>query len=152
MAFLILPEKFISSPQAVRTDLPTYHTSGWEGIVESLLHIKILPPVYSYIFLFWQPTPVILPGDFYGQRSLVGYSSWGCKELDTTERLTLSFLFFYFCARLLRTMLWKVPLASWKWWSRKLKKAGLWWFNLSEPLSHWINWLMPSFYKPWSYL
>jgi len=27
----------------------------------------------------------ILPGEFHGQRSLVGYSSWGHKELDTTE-------------------------------------------------------------------
>ena len=28
---------------------------------------------------------VFLPGKFLGQRSLVGYSPWGCKELDTTE-------------------------------------------------------------------
>ena len=32
-----------------------------------------------------QPTPVFLPGEFHGQRSLVGYSPWGRKELDTTE-------------------------------------------------------------------
>ena len=37
-----------------------------------------------------QPTPVFLPRKSHGQRSLVGYSPWGCKELDTTERLTLS--------------------------------------------------------------
>ena len=36
----------------------------------------------------WQPTPVLLPGEFHGQRSLLGYSPWACKELDTTERLT----------------------------------------------------------------
>ena len=35
----------------------------------------------------WQPTPVLLPGKFHGWRSLVGYSPWGRKELDTTERL-----------------------------------------------------------------
>ena len=40
----------------------------------------------------WQPTPVILPGEFHGQRSLEGYSPWGCKELNTTERLTPLFL------------------------------------------------------------
>ena len=34
------------------------------------------------------PTPVFLPGEFYGQRSLVGYSPWGCKESDMTQRLT----------------------------------------------------------------
>ena len=26
-----------------------------------------------------------LPGESHGQRSLVGYSPWGCKELDTSE-------------------------------------------------------------------
>ena len=35
------------------------------------------------------PTPVFSPGEFHGQKSLVGYSPWGCKESDTTERLTL---------------------------------------------------------------
>ena len=33
----------------------------------------------------WQPTLVFLPGELHGQRSLAGYSSWGLKELDTTE-------------------------------------------------------------------
>ena len=31
------------------------------------------------------PTPVFLPGDAHGQRSLAGYSPQGCKESDTTE-------------------------------------------------------------------
>ena len=34
-------------------------------------------------------TPVTLPGEFHGQRSLVGYSPSGHKESDTTKRLTL---------------------------------------------------------------
>ena len=33
----------------------------------------------------WQPTPVFLPGEFHGQRGLVGYSPWGHKESDMTE-------------------------------------------------------------------
>ena len=33
----------------------------------------------------WQPTPVFLPGESHGQRSLVGCSPWDRKELDTTE-------------------------------------------------------------------
>ena len=33
----------------------------------------------------WQPAPVFLSGEIYGQRSLVGYSPWGRKESDTTE-------------------------------------------------------------------
>ena len=35
----------------------------------------------------WQMTPVILPGKFHEQRSLVGYSPWGPKKLDMTEEL-----------------------------------------------------------------
>ena len=35
----------------------------------------------------WQPTPVFLPAKFHGGRNLVGYSPWGHKELDKTERL-----------------------------------------------------------------
>ena len=38
----------------------------------------------------WQPTPVFLPGESHGQRSLVGYSPWGHKELDMTELLSIS--------------------------------------------------------------
>ena len=33
----------------------------------------------------WQYTPVFLPGQSHGQKSLVGYSPWDCKESDTTE-------------------------------------------------------------------
>ena len=29
-----------------------------------------------------------MPGEFHGQRSLAGYSPWGLKEWDTTERLS----------------------------------------------------------------
>ena len=36
----------------------------------------------------WQPTPVSLPGETCGQRSLAGYSPWGHKESDMTEWLT----------------------------------------------------------------
>ena len=33
----------------------------------------------------WQPTPVFLPMEFHGQRSLVGYGPSSLKESDTTE-------------------------------------------------------------------
>ena len=38
----------------------------------------------------WQPTPVFLPGESHG---LMGCNPWGLKELDVTERLTLSLHF-----------------------------------------------------------
>jgi len=34
----------------------------------------------------WQPAPIFLPEKSHGQRRLVGYSPWGLKELDITER------------------------------------------------------------------
>ena len=52
----------------------------------------------------WQLTPVFLPRKFHGQRRLTGYSPWGCKESDTTERLSLwlfaelNVFFFFFLA------------------------------------------------------
>ena len=58
----------------------------------------------------WQPTPVFLPGKFNGQRSLIGYSPWDHKELDTTERLnsSSSFVWAYSIFKLtaLRCFLW----------------------------------------------
>ena len=38
----------------------------------------------------WLPTPVFLPGEFHGQRRLGGYSPWGYKESDMTERLSIA--------------------------------------------------------------
>ena len=35
------------------------------------------------------PTPGLLPGEVHGQRRLASYSTWGYKELDTTEPLTV---------------------------------------------------------------
>ena len=50
-------------------------------------------PIFAYLSgafwrRKWQPTPVLLPGESHGQRSLAGYSPWGRKELDMTEQLT----------------------------------------------------------------
>ena len=53
----------------------------------------------------WQPTLVLLPGKTLGRRSLVGYSPWGRKELDTTEWLHFHFQatqFLAFCYRIPR--------------------------------------------------
>ena len=54
----------------------------------------------------WQPTPVLLPGEFYVAWWATA-SSWGCKELDTTERLILSHLHFS-----LPKLLWKSSKTS----------------------------------------
>ena len=43
----------------------------------------------------WQPTPVFLPGESQEQRSLVGYSPWNFKELDTTESACMHWFLFF---------------------------------------------------------
>ena len=40
---------------------------------------------HIYALVKWQPTPVFLPGESQGQRSLVGCCLWGCTESDMTE-------------------------------------------------------------------
>ena len=41
---------------------------------------------YADNITLWQATPVFLPGESHGRRSLVGYSPW-VAELDTNEQL-----------------------------------------------------------------
>ena len=42
--------------------------------------------IWGTVRSLWQPTPVFLPGKSHKQRNQVGYSPWGCKELDKIER------------------------------------------------------------------
>ena len=58
----------------------------------------------------WQPTPVFLPGDSQGQRSLVGCRLWGRTELDTTEWLTLHLIILWHCLSL--GLEWKLTFCS----------------------------------------
>ena len=56
------------------------------------------PKIHSTIFIWrkkWWPTPVLLPGKSHGWRSLVGYSPWSRKELDTPERLQFTHFILY---------------------------------------------------------
>ena len=45
----------------------------------------------------WQPSPVFLPGEFHGQRNLVGYGPCSCKESDTAEvtEQPLTYIYLY---------------------------------------------------------
>ena len=55
----------------------------------------------------WQPTPVFLPGESHGRRSLVGYSPRGCKESDMTERLHFkNFVRYIYCKYFLSFYSW----------------------------------------------
>ena len=64
------------------------------SFLHSLTLTSIQDNVYSWVGKIpwrraWQPTPVFLPGEFHGQRSLAGGSPWGCKQSDTTEQLSV---------------------------------------------------------------
>ena len=60
------------------------HSLGWEDPLERE----------------WQPTPVLLPGEFHGQMILAGYSPWGWEGSNTTEYASfffLGYIFINFC-------------------------------------------------------
>ena len=64
-------------------------SSGW-------LAPASLPTIWGPIWRRkWQPTPIFLPRESHGQRSLAGYNPWVRKESDTSEQRTLHFSFFY---------------------------------------------------------
>jgi hypothetical protein len=70
----------------------------WKGKERIRIWFKKLFPCHNLYIKIpwrrkWQPTPVLLPGKSHGQRSLVGYSPWGCKELDTTKQLYFTLLY-----------------------------------------------------------
>ena len=56
----------------------------------------------------WQPTPVFLPGESHGQRTLVGYSPQGFKESDMTEATWLSWLSLKYHQHFLYIFNWRI--------------------------------------------
>ena len=72
----------------------------------------------------WQPTPVFLPGEFHGQRSLPGYSLWGCKESAMTEEISVWCMHTHRHART-HTILYHITPCSVAWWKWKRAKVGL---------------------------
>ena len=55
----------------------------------------MIPFLYKSMYIIWRrqwhPTPVLLPRESHGRRSLVGCSPWGCEESDTTEQIHFHF-------------------------------------------------------------
>ena len=70
------------------------HIHTWAFLVVQMM-AKNLPAMQETQFNPWVgripwrreylPTSVFLPGEFHGETSLVGYSLWGCRELDMTK-------------------------------------------------------------------
>ena len=53
------------------------------------------PQSFCQPLVQWHPTPVLLPGESHGWRSLVGCSPWGREESDTTRPSDLTFTFHF---------------------------------------------------------
>ena len=59
------------------------------SILDALTEYACSPDVAVVnLITAWQPTPIFLPGESHGQKSLVGYSPLDNKESDMTEQLT----------------------------------------------------------------
>ena len=80
----------------------------------------------------WQPTPVFLPGESHGRRSLAGYSSRGRKESDTTERLHLLTYLSYYKGQYSQS--YGFPSSHVRLWERDNKKGWV--------LKNWSLWTM----------
>ena len=100
----------------------------------------------------WQPTPVLLPGESHGRRSLVGCSPWGLKESDTTERLHFYFSLSCFGeengnplqARTLQCSCLENPRDGGAWWATVYGVAPSWtrlkWLSSSSSSSLRMKW------------
>ena len=60
----------------------------------------------------WQPTPVFLPGEFHGQRSLAGYSPWGHKEQLTLSLFSQGHIPFFLIIVSIREEKWDLRIRS----------------------------------------
>ena len=63
---------------------------AWWAAVHGVAKSQTRLSDFTFTFHFhalekWHPTPVFLPGESQGQRSLVGCHPWGREESDTTE-------------------------------------------------------------------
>ena len=80
----------------------------------------------------WLPTPVFLPRDFHGQKSLAGYSPWSHEESDTTEPPAL---FSFLC-------LYEVDPTEWK-------VEPCWYFRSRKWLVAWLGHSLACSLEPW---
>ena len=87
----------------------------------------------------WQTTPIFLPGQVHGQRSLVGYSLWGLKESDMTEWLTP--LLSLSSSQTIEKYCDVILLAS-------ITRTRFRWSSTSLRYRIWLQWRRPGF-DPW---
>ena len=104
ISWLQSPSAVILEPPEIKSDTVSTvspficHEVMWLDVIILVFWMLSFKPAFSISsFTFikrlfcssrkWKPTPVFLPRESHGQRSLVGYSPWGPKGSDMTDRL-----------------------------------------------------------------
>ena len=89
------PQSLLSNPLQYSCLENPMHRGAWWATVHGVTKSQTRLSDFSFTFTFmhwrrkWQPIPVFLPGESHGYRSLVGYSTWGHKELDMIKWLSM---------------------------------------------------------------
>ena len=88
---------------------------------------------------------MLLPGKFQGQRSLMGYSPWDCRESDTTERLSTTFLIAW--ESIGESMIWREAILTPTPW-QVAGLRGRWDRNWRQAGRRWIRFIRVYILKP----
>ena len=94
----------------------------------------------------WWPTPVSLPGEFHGQRSLAGYSPWGCRVRRNLACMHTHIMWFGECSTLQCSCLENPRDGVAKSWTQ------LKWLSSStaNTVRVWVLWSSSHFYHYWA--
>ena len=79
---------------SIKTEISTVAKLWWL-LMKRIFQCKNKQNLQKYRRRQWHPTPVLLPGESHGRRSLVDCNPWGREESDTTERLHFQFHFHF---------------------------------------------------------
>ena len=90
----------VAQPQRIRLQCRRHRRHGFDPRVGKIPWRQV-----------WQPTPVFIPGESHGQRSLAGNSLQGCTESDTTEATQHARLMYTVC--LAFSLQWSLGLGQW---------------------------------------
>ena len=90
MIVFLTPWGWLVFPLSTTVSFPESHVAWPSSVLMSVFLNKIWTPHFTHFILYhwrrkWQSTPVFLPGESRGQRSLAGRGLWGRRELDYKE-------------------------------------------------------------------
>ena len=89
--YILCSQRWRSSIQSAKTRPGAYCGSDHKLLIAKFI-LKLKKVEKTTSPFKYEPTPVLLPGKSHGRRRLVGYSPWGGKESDMTDRLHFHFM------------------------------------------------------------